>query len=323
MSRTQAPLISVLLVVRDVQATIARTVESILDQTLSDFELIILDDGSTDGTLPTIAAFRDDRIRVIADDRWLGLATRLNQGLDQAQGEFVARMDGDDIAYPQRFERQLTYLREHPEVDLVGASVIVFRGDGTVLGVRKPPQGHGDICRGVHGFSIAHPTYFGRAKWFRQFRYAEDMRRSQDQDLLLRAHFSSRLANVPEILLGYREETVSMQKAFAGRRDFTRSIVRIYGSNGAYHRALEGLVVQSAKLAIDGIAALTGSSAVLLKHRATAASQVEIDQWANVWAQVTRALQERLPYHATPGTSEPPRAHAAGSFRPDDPSSTV
>lgn len=323
MSHTRAPLISVLLVVRDVQATIARTVQSILSQTLSDFELIILDDGSTDGTLATIATFRDDRVRVIADDRWMGLAARLNQGLDLARGEFVARMDGDDIAYPQRFERQLAYLREHSEVDLVGASVLVFRGDGTPLGVRKPPEAHRDICRGVHGFSIAHPTYFGRAKWFRQFRYAEDMRRSQDQDLLLRAHFSSRLANVPEILLGYCEENVSMKKSFVGRRAFTRSILRTYGSTGAYHRVIEAVVVQSAKLAIDGIAVLTGSSAVLLKHRATPASQLEIDQWLNVWTQVTRSLQERLPSHATLGTSEPPTMHAAGSFRPDDPSSTV
>jgi len=323
MSRTQPPLISVLLVVRDVQATIERTVQSILDQTVSDFELIILDDGSTDATLATITAFRDARVRVIADDHWLGLAARLNQGLDQARGEFVARMDGDDIAYPQRFERQLAYLRDHPEVDLLGASVLVFRGDGTAIGVRKPPEAHGDICRAVHGFSIAHPTYFGRTAWFRQFRYAEDMRRAQDQDLLLRAHFSSRFANVPEILLGYREETVSMKKSFEGRRAFTRSIVRAYGSRGAYHRVLEGVVVQSAKLAIDGIAVLTGSSAVLLKHRAAAASQAEINQWLHVWAHVTRALQERPPYRATLGTSEPPTVHAAGSSRPDDPSSTV
>ena len=323
MARTQVPLISVLLVVRDVQATIARSIQSILDQTLGDFELIVLDDGSTDGTLAAIAAFRDDRVRVIADGRWLGLAARLNQGLDQARGEFVARMDGDDIAYPHRFERQLSYLRDNSEVDLVGAAVLVFRGNGEVLGVRRPPEAHGDICRGVHGFSVIHPTYFGRAKWFRQFRYSEDMRRSQDQDLLLRAHFSSRFANVPEILLGYREETVSMKKSFAGRRAFTRSIVRTYGRNGAHHRVLEGLVVHSAKLAIEGIAALTGSSAVLLRHRAAAASQVEIDQWSNVWAQVTRASKERIPSRATLGTSEQPRVHAAGSSRPDDPSSIV
>jgi glycosyltransferase involved in cell wall biosynthesis len=127
-----APAVTVLMPVLNVEPFVRQAIASILAQTWTDFELVIVDDGSTDGTPGVIASFADTRIRVMTNRSPEGLARALNRGLDAARAPLVARHDGDDVAHPRRIETQLAFLRANPEVALLGAQV-------RVLNARRPP----------------------------------------------------------------------------------------------------------------------------------------------------------------------------------------
>ena len=103
------------------------SIDSILEQTYSDFELIIVDDCSTDNSLEVIRSYTDPRIKVLCNEKNLGLAASLNKALDICRGEFVARMDTDDTCFPQRFEKQIAYMQENPDVILCGTHIRLDR----------------------------------------------------------------------------------------------------------------------------------------------------------------------------------------------------
>jgi glycosyltransferase involved in cell wall biosynthesis len=212
------PIISIGMPLRNSSATVAHAIESVLAQQFSDWELIIIDDGSTDGTAEAVRRFGDPRIRLVEHAGNCGLATRLNEAVRLAAGEFFARMDGDDVMYPERLRLQYEFLQLHPEIDLVGGAVLVFRGDGVRLGMRGGCRTHEEICaRPWSSFPIAHPTWTGRTAWFRNHPYPEEMIRAQDQALLLRSYRSSCFATLGEIVLGYREERLTLAKVLLGR----------------------------------------------------------------------------------------------------------
>src|SRR5512135_470595 len=196
MEEASQPLVSIGMPVRNNEATLALAIRSILEQTYTNWELLLIDDGSSDGTLRVMRGFTDERIRIFSDGLSLGLPDRLNQAIDASRGEYFAKMDGDDVSYPRRLERQVDYLRHHPEVDLVGAWAMVFGRDGTALGKRAGAEDHEAICaRPWSGFPLGQPTFFGRIGFFRRYRYRPSAVRCEDQDLLLRAFCDSRFAN--------------------------------------------------------------------------------------------------------------------------------
>ncbi len=127
------PKISVVLPVYNSEKYIAEAVQSILDQTFTDFELLIINDASTDGTLQILESFKDDRLKIINNPTNLKVVKSLNKGLELAQGEFIARMDADDIAYPQRFEKQIAYFKKYPQVDVCGTWVQAFGDDNFIF----------------------------------------------------------------------------------------------------------------------------------------------------------------------------------------------
>ena len=158
------PIVSIGMPVYNCAGTIAQAICSILNQTLKDWELIIIDD-STDNTLEIIDTFADPRIIVTKGDGKKGLPARLNECISKAKGRFFARMDGDDIAYPGRLQCQIEFLQSHPEIDLVGGWVVVFRNDGTALGARRSPLAHEQICGYMlekHSYGASHMDGQGR-----------------------------------------------------------------------------------------------------------------------------------------------------------------
>jgi glycosyltransferase involved in cell wall biosynthesis len=293
MSKVRAinrPLISVALPVRDCVGTIGPAVRSILAQNVEDWELLLIDDGSIDGTAEIVQGFSDRRIRTFVDGRRLGLSARLNQAVTFSRGDFFARMDGDDVAYPWRFERQLAYLRPRPQVDLVGAGLLVFRGDGEVLGKRPAPESHAAIvAHPTSGFPIAHPTFFGRLGFFQSFGYRLEATRMEDQDLLRRAYHDGIFANVPELLLGYREDQLSLPKILATRRSFARRFAEGYLADGRPDRAARVMVEQGLKAAVDVAAIQTGLGYRLLRHRAAPVTDGERAEWDAVWRAIAGA----------------------------------
>jgi glycosyltransferase involved in cell wall biosynthesis len=259
-------------------------IRSIQEQSCVDWELLLLDDGSTDKTLALAKAIADPRIKLIYDEGHVGLIARLNQAVNVASGEYFARMDGDDIAYPARLERQVEYLIRHPDVDLIGAGALIFGRNGHVIGKRNGPLTHAEICaRYWAGFPIMHPTFCGRRNWFKRFGYKEKTFRAEDQDLLLRSFRYSRFSNVPEILLGYREERISLAKSLPGRSHYASSVVRDCMRRKRPLLALFAVLEQLAKGVLDGIAVGTGLQHLLLSHRARPLSSAEVQAWNEVW----------------------------------------
>ena len=162
---TGAPVVSVVMSCYNAAATLELTLRSLQQQTCTNWELILLDDGSTDDTPRIAERFNDPRIHCYCDHSRCGLPYRLNQGITLAQGRFIARMDADDIAFPERLERQVTFLLAHPGVDLVAAASLMFDSDNRPLGILGSAQGHDSICsRPWHGFPMSHPTWMGKAE---------------------------------------------------------------------------------------------------------------------------------------------------------------
>src|SRR5260370_37503362 len=211
------PIIRIGMPLRNSSATVARAIESVLAQQFAAWELIVIDDGSTDGTAEIVRRFADPRIRLVEHAENRGLATRLNEAVRLSMGEFFARMDGDDVMYPERLRLQHEFLQLHRDVDLVGGAVLVFRGDGIRLGMRGARRTHEQICaRPWSSFPIAHPTWTGRTAWFQNHPYPEDMIRAQDQALLRASFAGSPFATLGQIALGYREERLTLNKGVRG-----------------------------------------------------------------------------------------------------------
>lgn len=275
--------------VRNCGKTLALTLRSLQKQTFSDWELWLVDDGSTDETLSVASCFAEPRFKILSDGNQCGLAARINQVIDATASPYLARMDGDDIAYPQRLDRQLAYLQMHSNVDLVGTWVVVFDTMGKVVGKRSGGESHAEICAKPYaGFPMAHPTYMGKLEWFRRYRYDESALNSQDQDLLLRSYRFSRFANVPQILLGYREETISLKKNLVGRRFFAKFAVRAFWREKRPMLAVRAVTEQMLKGTLDCLAVGTRLNYRLLRHRAVGVSEAERRSWEHVWQSVNQ-----------------------------------
>jgi glycosyltransferase involved in cell wall biosynthesis len=270
--------------------TIEDAIVSVVWQACRKWELLVMDDGSSDASIDLAKKFNDRRIRIIADGVHRGLPAQLNRAVQLAQGEYFARMDADDIAYPSRLQKQVEFLKSHPGVDLVGASVAVFRSDGTLLGTRRFPAGHAEICmRPWAGFPMAHPTWMGRLQWFRQNPYREDAVRMEDRELLFRTYSQSRFANIPEVLLGYREDSLSLGRQLQARKNTCKLTAAYARQHGKF--ALAGRVIagQAARIAVETLALSTGLGYKILRHRAMLPTPAEAEEWKRVWTAVTSA----------------------------------
>ena len=128
------PEYSVVLPTYNNELYLEEAIESVLNQTFSDFELIVIDDCSTDSSNGILATYEklDNRIKVLKNHRNIGVARSLNKGVELARGKYIARMDGDDICIPERFEKQHMYLESHPEVGLLGTQILIIDKDGTL-----------------------------------------------------------------------------------------------------------------------------------------------------------------------------------------------
>jgi glycosyltransferase involved in cell wall biosynthesis len=274
------PLISIAMPFHNAGKTLHRAVRSVIWQTYSEWELILIDDGSTDETGRIAAGFHDQRIKIISNGGRRGLAWSLNQALDVCHGEYFARLDADDLAYPERFQRQVEFLQQHREIDLLGTGAVVFGSDGSALGVFPLRQSHDEICRNPwSGFYLAHPTWMGRTEWFRKHRYRSEMRKAQDQDLLLRSWRTSCFACLPEILTGYAQESLSLKKILVTRYYLSIALVQAAARRGQYFSGMHALMTQLAKGMVDAFSILTGLERFILRHRALPISAQERERW--------------------------------------------
>jgi len=186
-------------------------VNSIIAQTYANWELYIIDDGSTDNAIDSINLIKDDRIKILKDGLNKGLAARLNQAIDLANGQYFARMDQDDVSYPERFERQLQILQNYAEVDLVAISAVTISENNQLTGLMPSASSNEAICaKPWRGFYLPHPTWMGKTAWFREYRYANPGPYfCEDQELLLRSYKRSSFFIITEPLFAYRVRKVT------------------------------------------------------------------------------------------------------------------
>ena len=217
------PAVTVLMAVHNAAQFLTEAIDSVLRQTFEDFEFLVVDDGSTDATAELLSACTDPRLRVVGLARNGGLAAALNIGVANARSELLARMDGDDISEPQRLERQVTFMREHPEVLLLGTGFVRMDAVGRpVERVQYPTDDAVLQERLLTGNQFCHPSVMMRTPVVRLLGGYRALAggAAQDYDLWLRIAERGRVANLPEMLVKYRmhESQTSVSKLVRQRQ---------------------------------------------------------------------------------------------------------
>lgn len=212
-----APLISTIMPVYNAAPFVREAVESVLAQTMGDFELIIVEDASTDCSREVLAGITDPRCRVLTNAANRGAAETKNRGIEIARGEFVAFLDADDIAVPQRFARQVEWLRAHPNVGVLGSSIEHIDTSGKSLGAFDLAEADPRVLRARLLFQnrLAQSSVMLRASALNGLRFRREFEPAEDYDLWVRMECD--LAIMGETLVRYRlhEQSVSATKSAA------------------------------------------------------------------------------------------------------------
>lgn len=197
----QGILVSVIMSVYNDEDYVEQAVRSILEQTHSNIEFIIIDDASTDNSVEVIKKCMDERVKLFLNSINMKLAHNLNQGIRMAKGKYIARMDADDIALPFRLEKQVKYLEKHKEIDILGTYVKVF---GSEDGIMKYPKKHNEIVAGLLFSNVfCHPSIIFR-NLGEKIVYNEKCIAGQDYELWARMSDKAVMHNIPKVLLSYR-----------------------------------------------------------------------------------------------------------------------
>jgi glycosyltransferase involved in cell wall biosynthesis len=281
--RRPLPVVSVIMSMHNSASTVRTAVRSILMQSLNDWELIVIDDGSSDRSAAIIEEFHDERIRLFRESSSAGLAVRLNQAVALSRGEFIARMDADDICFPERLSRQVERLREDQQLDLLGCGVVVFRSGGELVGEMPVGLDHTEVvAQPFIGFPFPHPSWCGRADWFRKNPYDSKLRVAQDQDLLLRSFRHSKLGSLDVVLLAYRQDRLTLKKMLTGRATFVRAAWHDGIAKSELSSALTGIAVQAAKGIVDVVTLGLGFNRPMQRSRLGPVSPVVAKKWQRI-----------------------------------------
>lgn len=206
------PLVSILMPVYNVEKYVVEAIDSMLAQTYTHFELIVLDDGSTDNSAKIIQSYSDKRIIYHKNEKNLGLANNLNVGLKMAKGKYIARMDGDDISLPERLQVQVDYLETHLDIDLCSSGLQKF-GTENDIWIRESDFEQIKITMLFYS-PVLHATSVWRRDKFAENHlfYHQDAFPSEDYDLWSRAVFNCKMINIPQVLYKYRIHGVQVTK---------------------------------------------------------------------------------------------------------------
>ncbi|MCO4782079.1 MAG: glycosyltransferase [Candidatus Cloacimonetes bacterium] len=205
---------SVVMSVFNGQGYLVEAIQSVLKQSYSDFELVIIDDCSTDGSLQMIRSFTDSRIRLIQNDKNLGLAASLNKGVKESKGKYIARMDADDVMLEDRLQCQMNFLSNNPNIKLCGSFAIQIDENSLEHGLIKSPSGlHLEFAKWIPS-PLIHPTVVVLRDLLLENPYDESLKAAQDYDLWLRLIMKGvGIYNLDVPLLKYRVHDKSITKS--------------------------------------------------------------------------------------------------------------
>lgn len=184
---------------------ISEAMDSVLNQTYSHFELLVIDDCSTDKTLEIIESYTDCRIVVVRNKRNCGIISCLNESLKIARGSFIARMDGDDVCERSRLEKQLNFLLENPEVGMVGCNGYLVDKYGETIDIIEKPLDHDSIeFEMLFGCQFIHPAILIRSEIIKKLKYDPEMIHAEDYELWFRVIDQTKVANLSQHLIKIR-----------------------------------------------------------------------------------------------------------------------
>lgn len=221
MKKLRKPLVSVIMPVYNGMPFLKQATKSILEQTYKNFEFIIIDDSSTDNTFQYLNRLKDKRIKLIKNKKNLGLAASLNIGLKIAKGNYIARMDADDVSLPNRFEEQIKFMTQNPSIDLCGTWVDLIDEKGMKIGEKKYPIKSDQVKNAITWYTaVVHPTYMAKNSFFKKLGgYRLNFDFAEDYDLLARAKNNFKIANIPQKLLLWRLQNKRRSRFYMAKMD--------------------------------------------------------------------------------------------------------
>ena len=268
------PLVSVVMTVYNTEPYLAEAIESILSQTFTDFEFIIVDDGSEDGSVEVIRQYAegDCRIRLIELAENVGLCIARNAGLSAAEGDFFTTMDSDDISSPTRLRKQAAFLKAHPEVGAVGVFTGVLTEDLNPIYTREPPQRHAEIVLdhfvGTLSAPFTHASLMMRRRLVLDAGgYDESIIYASDCDLMTRMLGRASFANIPECLYLYRQRPGQRTSHVNPRRKHDDFLVR--------QRRLERIWGEAPMDALERLARVRAGSKLSWRERRAAKRDIK------------------------------------------------
>lgn len=207
--RSEKPKVTVLMPVYNGEKYLREAIDSILSQTFTDFEFLIVNDGSTDGSVNIINSYDDPRICLVHNEKNLKLPAALNKGIDLARGAYIARMDCDDLSLPARLVRQVAFMDAHPEYGLCASNMIIVNTEKEIIGPGFVDTAVPSEWTLLWENPFGHPTVMLRKEVLDKYnlRYRELF--SEDSDLWSRLVLTARITRLPEVLLHYRSHSDS------------------------------------------------------------------------------------------------------------------
>lgn len=250
-------------------STLIDLLKSIYAQTFTDWELILVDDGSTDCPMDILKRVDDSRVTVISDGINKGMAKRYNEITRLAKGKYIARFDADDICDPTRFEKQVNFLNNNLPIDVVSTDMYSLDEADNFIGLYHIPENHEEIfLNPIKIVRFFHGPMMGRTEWFVKFPYIEKYKVSVDYALYISSYLKSRYASIPEPLYYYRVyKTHSFRKYYHTNISYS-DIIR----NGQFegipiYRKYEAILARYVRIGIYGISELTGLNNYLIAKR--------------------------------------------------------
>jgi len=203
MDNFKTPKVTVFIPVYNREQYVGEAIESILAQTFSDFEILLVDDGSTDASVEKIRSFSDPRIRLVSNEKNLGIPKTRNKGIELARGQYMAMLDSDDRAYPNRLEKQVAFLDNHPEHAQVGSWCRMMDQDGRPLKkIKRQPELSDDIhAQFLFRCAMSNRSIMARTAILKEYGYRNDFPRCQDYELHVRLTKHYKVGNIPECLV--------------------------------------------------------------------------------------------------------------------------
>lgn len=262
-------------------------IKSIMAQTYKKWELILINDGSLDSSLDIAKYYEslDSRIRVISDGENKKLPFRLNQLIYESKGEYIARMDADDVMHPQRLEKQLSFLEENRNYDLVSSGLISIDSQNKVKGFRCVNQLYDDFSSPSLGYPIVHPSVMARKSWYERNLYSLEYPRAEDFELWTRAIIKKdfNMAVLPDLLLYYREEgNLSLDKLINSYRD----TLKIYSQSHSKNNLDIEILRLNFKILVSKVFYYTGNLQKLVRRRNEKFNNIDLDYYQQILNQV-------------------------------------